>query len=119
MIEKIRVAIFASGSGSNAENLVQYFNQHQKIEIVSFYCNNPSAAVIERAKKLNLPCLIFSKADFTTKGTVLLKLEEEKIDFIVLAGFLWLVPTYLVAKFPQKIVNIHPALLPKYGGKGM
>ncbi len=119
VLSKIKVAVFLSGAGSNAENLVRYFRNHSSIEIASFYCNNPNALAIGRAEKLNLPCHIFSKADFIIPGVVIEKLLYEQIDFIVLAGFLWLVPKYLIDQFPSKIINIHPALLPKYGGKGM
>lgn len=115
----IKVAIFASGSGSNAENLVQYFSKNNDVKIVSIYCNNPQAFVIERAKKFNLPCHIFNKQEFVDEGKVSGLLAEENIDFIILAGFLWLIPKWLVAKYQSKIINIHPALLPKYGGKGM
>ncbi len=119
MSEKIRVALFASGSGSNAENLSQYFKNHSQIEVISIYTNNPKAFVIERAQKLGLPYHIFSRPDFYENGNVLHLLATEKIDFIVLAGFLWLVPKILIEAFPNKMINIHPALLPKFGGKGM
>ena len=113
------VAIFASGSGSNAENLIHHFKNHPSINIVHIFCNNPNAFVIKRAPKLNVPITIFNKEDFYTSNIVLNKLIELSIDFIVLAGFLWLIPKKMVESYPNKIINIHPALLPKYGGKGM
>jgi phosphoribosylglycinamide formyltransferase 1 len=119
MSKKIKIAIFASGSGSNAENIYHYFENSLQIEVVSIFCNNANAYVIERAKKLNLATHIFSKVDFVENGTVINLLHSEAIDFIVLAGFLWLIPKFLVDNFPKKIVNIHPALLPNFGGKGM
>ncbi|MFN0049562.1 MAG: phosphoribosylglycinamide formyltransferase [Cytophagales bacterium] len=119
MSKKIKVAIFASGSGSNAENICQYFRNSHQIEIVSIFCNNADAYVIERATKLNLPIHIFTKEDFVENGIVMRLLDSEGIDFVVLAGFLWLIPKFLVAKYPKRIINIHPALLPNFGGKGM
>lgn len=113
------IAIFASGSGTNAENIVHYFNQHHSIKISSIYTNNPKAKVIERAKRLEVPFHVFNRIQFYDNKEVLNLLESEKIDFIVLAGFLWLVPKTIIQKYPNKIINIHPALLPKYGGKGM
>jgi phosphoribosylglycinamide formyltransferase-1 len=114
-----KLAIFASGSGSNAENLVNYFKDSKEISIVNIFCNNPNAFVIIRAKKLKIPCSIFNRADFYDTDLVMSQLEELDIDFIVLAGFLWLIPQKMVEKYPDKIINIHPALLPKFGGKGM
>lgn len=118
MKDRIRVAIFASGSGSNAQNIFDYFKDNARIEIVSIYCNNPNAYVIERAKSLHLKTRVFSRESFLD-GTVLNLLTEENIDFIVLAGFLWLVPATFVKAFPDRIINIHPAILPNFGGKGM
>jgi phosphoribosylglycinamide formyltransferase-1 len=116
---KRRIAIFASGSGSNFQNIVEYFMGDLHIEVAHLFCNNPNAFSIQRAQNLGVEFTIFNKDDFYQSNVVLAKLEDLKIDFIVLAGFLWLVPSSLVAKFPSKIINIHPALLPKYGGKGM
>lgn len=110
--------IFASGSGSNAENIDNYFksNDHIKIDLIA--TNNPKAGVIERARRLNIPCLIFTKADL--QSGVLLKHQAFKnADLIILAGFLLKIPSPFIELFPKKIINIHPALLPKYGGKGM
>lgn len=114
----VRVALFASGSGSNVENIFLYFKGHPDIEIVSVYCNNPQAYVLERARRLGLASHVFSRSEWK-EGLVQKQLEAEKVDWIVLAGFLWLVPPDLVKAYPDKIINVHPALLPDYGGKGM
>jgi phosphoribosylglycinamide formyltransferase-1 len=114
-----KIAVFASGSGSNAENIAQYFEEKPDITVSCILCNNPKAFVIERAKKLNIPSFIFNRDDFYNSTKVLDYLRDNDIDFIVLAGFLWLIPENLVKQYPNKIVNIHPALLPNYGGKGM
>ena len=114
-----RIAIFASGSGSNAENIYNYFEGVTDVEISLILANKPDAYVLERAKKLNVPSYTFTGKEFRESEVVLEKLQECNIDFIVLAGFLLLVPPYLVSAYPDKIVNIHPALLPKFGGKGM
>jgi phosphoribosylglycinamide formyltransferase-1 len=118
-MKKNKIAIFASGSGSNAENISRFFKQHSGIEVCLFLTNKPDAPVIERAKKLGIPCFIFSRDDFYNSDRVVNELREYNIDFIVLAGFLWLIPSALIHNFPKRIINIHPALLPKYGGKGM
>jgi phosphoribosylglycinamide formyltransferase 1 len=115
---KIKIAILASGSGSNAENVCNYF-QNSDVEVTLILTNNPSAFVIERAKKLNVPYKIFSKEDISGTNNVIDILRDNSIDLIVLAGYLWLIPTSLVEAYPNKIINIHPALLPKFGGKGM
>lgn len=114
-----KIAIFASGSGSNAENIAQYFSGNPKIKICAFLSNNPNALVLSRAKTLNIPTLVFSREDFYKSEKVIFYLQELEVDFIVLAGFLWLLPENILQKYPDSIVNIHPALLPKYGGKGM
>jgi phosphoribosylglycinamide formyltransferase 1 len=111
------IAIFASGSGSNAEKIITDF-ESTDLHVKVIFTNNPNAFVIERAKKLNVPCVIFSRENFKT-DTFLKQIEVFEINYIVLAGFLWKVPAYLIKAFPDKIINIHPALLPKYGGKGM
>lgn len=113
------VAVFASGSGSNAENIAKYFFEHESISIKLFLSNKSDAYVLERAKKLNIKSVFFNKEQFKTQNYILNILEKEQIDFIVLAGFLWLIPKNLIDAYPNKIINIHPALLPKYGGKGM
>jgi len=115
----INLAVFASGSGTNAENLVHYFNEHPEIRISLILCNRPDAFVLQRAKQLNIPAHTFNKNDFYHNENVLKALVDYKIDCLVLAGFLWLIPDNLLKAFPQRIINIHPALLPRYGGKGM
>jgi phosphoribosylglycinamide formyltransferase-1 len=114
-----KIAIFASGSGTNAENLFRYFQNHASVQVSCLLCNKQDAFVLERAKKWQIPAYVFDKTDFGESGKVAEILAKHQIDWIVLAGFLWLVPEWLVAKYPKKIINIHPALLPKYGGKGM
>jgi len=114
-----KIAIFASGSGSNAENITKYFKGDTKVEVAAILTNNPRAFVLSRAKNLNIPTYIFSKKEFYETDKIIRYLADKEIDFVVLAGFLWLLPTNLLRKFPNSILNIHPALLPKYGGKGM
>ena len=114
-----RIAIFASGSGSNAENIANYFKGSESVEISLIVANNPQAYVLERAKKLGIPSQVVTKAEFMAADSIVVMMQEYKIDFIVLAGFLLLVPQKLIDAYPSRIVNIHPALLPKHGGKGM
>lgn len=114
-----KIAIFASGSGSNAENIICFFAQHPEIRIASIFCNVPDAYVLTRAKKYNIPAYLFNRTDFRDPEKVLRQLQEQEIDLIVLAGFLWLIPACITAAYPNRIINIHPALLPKFGGKGM
>ncbi|PJA07011.1 MAG: phosphoribosylglycinamide formyltransferase [Flavobacteriales bacterium CG_4_10_14_0_2_um_filter_32_8] len=114
-----RIAIFASGSGSNAENIATYFSTNKNVEVVLILTNNPTAFVLERAKKLGIKSLTFNKHDFLKTGEILNFLRKNDINLIVLAGFLLKIPKNLLNAFPNKIINIHPALLPKYGGKGM
>lgn len=113
------IAIFASGNGTNAENLINYFKNHQSININLIVSNKKEAFVVQRAINNNINYKIISKSDFNNKNYVLDILDDNNIDFIVLAGFLLLIPEFLIQKYPKKIINIHPALLPKYGGKGM
>lgn len=113
-----RIAIFASGSGRNAENIISYFRSNQKVLVEMVLCNNPKAGVIEKAERLSIPCILFNRHDFYETDKIETILAEKKIDLIVLAGFLWLLPGKLIKQFHGRIVNIHPALLPKYGGKG-
>lgn len=118
MIKK-RISVFASGSGSNAEKFFEFFHHDQDIEIVSLFTNNKSAGVIERANRFKIPHHVYNR-NFWENGEVIIKLlEDQKIDFIVLAGFMLLVPDELVTAYPNRIFNIHPALLPKFGGQGM
>ena len=112
------VVIFASGSGTNAENIMVHFQNHPFVKVVAVFCNNEKAKVTEKAKKWNVNTEIFSKTDLN-EGKVLEKLNTYHPDLIVLAGFLLQLPTAIINQFPNKIINIHPALLPKYGGKGM
>ena len=114
-----RIAIFASGSGSNAEKIAKYFQNVTDKQVSLILSNNPNAFVLERAKSLGIPSVVFTKKEFVESDKVLKILRDNEIDFLVLAGFLLLVPQHLVDAYPNKIVNIHPALLPKYGGKGM
>lgn len=113
-----RIVIFASGSGTNAENIIKFFNHTKTAKVTQVLCNNEHAKIFERCKKLNINCLHFNKEAFFTSDKIL-NLLKEQADFIILAGFLWKIPQKIVSAFPNKIINIHPALLPKYGGKGM
>ena len=114
-----RIIIFASGSGSNAENIVRYFREKKSAEVIFIATNNPKAYVIERAQRLNVPVKLFNRNEFYDENDFLDFLQHGNPDVIVLAGFLWLVPGKYLKAFPNKIINIHPALLPKYGGNGM
>lgn len=118
MIKQKRIAIFASGNGSNAEAIINHLSGIEGIDVVAIYSNNDDAYVLERARNHGIQSFVFNKSEFNSK-TYLQQLKEEAYDLIVLAGFMWLVPAELVAAYPNKIINIHPALLPKYGGKGM
>lgn len=113
-----KIIVFASGSGTNAENIIQYFNNKEIAKVAYVFTNNPSAKVIERAKKYQIPTEIFSKEELLDKK-VLQKIQEIGPDLIVLAGFLLKFPEHIIEQYPHKIINIHPALLPNYGGKGM
>ncbi len=113
------IVIFASGSGTNALNLIKYFNQGKLARVAAVFCNNPDAGVIQKANGEHIPVHIFSKIELNTGGKLDDILEDYQPDCIVLAGFLLLFPHRWVEKYENKIVNIHPALLPKYGGKGM
>ncbi len=114
-----RIVVFASGSGSNAENIVNFFSQKNGVEVSCILCNRPDAGVLQRASSLKVKTMVFDRAMFYETREVLNYLLELQPDLIVLAGFLWLVPQDMVQSFPNRILNIHPALLPKYGGKGM
>lgn len=116
---RFHIAVLASGSGSNAEVIFEYFKNHPDISVDLVLTNNPKAFVIERAERSGVPVKTFSKDEFKSSGEVLQWLEEKSITHIVLAGFLWMIPVYLVHAYPNRIINIHPALLPKFGGKGM
>ncbi len=113
------IAVLASGSGTNAENLVRHFEQSERAAVKLILSNNPTAFVLERAKKLSVSHHVFNRHDLYHSGRVNELLASNKIDLIILAGFLWLIPESLLSQYPGRIINIHPALLPKYGGKGM
>jgi phosphoribosylglycinamide formyltransferase-1 len=113
------LAIFASGSGTNARNIAEYFRSSPEIRVSLILANKPDAYVLERAKLLDIPTYVFDRKTFYESEAVLEILKKYEIGHIVLAGFLWLVPDYLLNHFPSRIINIHPALLPKFGGKGM
>lgn len=114
-----RIAIFASGSGSNAEAIARHFVNRSDVQISLILTNNPDAGVIQRARRLRIPAVVFDKKTFYESDRILELLANQKIDLVVLAGFMMLIPEKLIQAFPEKMVNIHPALLPKYGGKGM
>jgi phosphoribosylglycinamide formyltransferase-1 len=113
------IAVFASGEGSNAQNLMDYFKHSSTIKVKVIVSNNPQANVLNRAKKENVPTMLINRESFYNTNNVIEQLKELQVDWIILAGFLWLIPGNLISAFPRKIVNIHPALLPKFGGKGM
>lgn len=114
-----RIVLFASGSGSNVENIFEYFSKTTKVSVTMVLTNNSTAKVIERCNRLKISCLHFNRTAFYDTDCVLDILKQSNPDLIVLAGFLWKMPEKLTRNFPNKIINIHPALLPKYGGKGM
>jgi len=114
-----RIAIFASGNGSNAEHIANYFAKGTIARVEVIYCNNPKAFVIQRAANLRIPLVLFDREKFYATETILRDLQSRNIDLIVLAGFLWLIPGSITRVYHDRIINIHPALLPKYGGKGM
>ncbi len=113
-----KIVVFASGSGTNAENIIKYFGNKDSGTVVAVFTNNPNAKVIDRAKKYDVPVVIFSKNDLN-EGKVLQKINDFNPDWIILAGFLLKLPEAITEAYSKKIINIHPALLPKYGGKGM
>lgn len=114
-----KIVIFASGSGSNAEQIATYFNEKKTAQVSLILSNNPKAGVLERAKRLQIPSVVFDRLAFYKSDIILQVIENQQPDIIVLAGFLWKFPEHIIQKFPNKIINIHPSLLPKYGGKGM
>ena len=116
---KKNIAIFASGSGTNAENIIRYFQKNDSVQVSLVLSNKSDAYVLERAHRLGVPSNVFPKEDWIAGDEILAILQEYRIDFIVLAGFLVRVPDLLLHAYPDKIINIHPALLPKFGGKGM
>lgn len=116
-MERKKLALFASGSGTNAQNIMEYFADNENLIIDSLWSNNPTAFALQRAEKYGVDTFTFSRDELRNTDIVLSKLKERGVEFIVLAGFLWLIPESLIQNFT--IINIHPALLPKYGGKGM
>lgn len=114
-----KIVIFASGSGSNAENIIRFFENDEQNRVVGVFCNKPDAYVLTRAERLGVPAFVFGREDFYSSDKVLDEVKALGADLIVLAGFLWKVPDNLLAAYPDRVINIHPALLPKFGGKGM
>jgi phosphoribosylglycinamide formyltransferase 1 len=114
-----QIAVFASGTGSNAARIIDHFRHHPVIKVALVVCNKPGAGVLSIAESAGIPTLMIEKESFFRADGCVGALKDRGIDFIVLAGFLWKIPTGLVNAYPGKIINIHPALLPKYGGKGM
>jgi phosphoribosylglycinamide formyltransferase-1 len=114
-----KLAIFASGSGSNTENVCNYFANHADIEVVFICTNKRDAFIVKRAEKLNIPVIFITKTELNSFVDLHEKLKNDKVDVIILAGFLLKLPTIMVEKYPNRILNIHPSLLPKYGGRGM
>ncbi|MEO9021076.1 MAG: phosphoribosylglycinamide formyltransferase [Ginsengibacter sp.] len=116
--QRKRIAIFASGAGSNTQKIIDHFKESKTVETALIICNNPKAGVISIASKERIPVLYIEKNKFAETGYIK-EIKDYAIDFIILAGFLWKVPLSLIHSFPKKIINIHPALLPDFGGKGM
>ncbi len=119
MSTKTRISIFASGNGSNAENIFNYFKNNNSVEIVSILSNRKDAYIFHRAKNIGVPSFHIVNSEFRNGDKVIELLKEQNVDLIILAGFLLRIPQNIIAAFPKGIINIHPALLPKYGGKGM
>ena len=113
------VAIFASGGGTNCENIIRYFKDSEDVRVVLVVCNNPGAKVLERAASLGVPSAVVKRKELAEPDAVLPLLERHGVDFIVLAGFLLVIPDYLIERYDRRMVNLHPALLPKFGGPGM
>ncbi|MNX84141.1 Phosphoribosylglycinamide formyltransferase [compost metagenome] len=118
-MNKKSIALFASGNGSNAVNLIRFFQNHTQIEVKTLLCNKADAPVVEKAKSLGIEVLVFTNEEFESGLTVLQELDYRAVDWIVLAGFLRKIPVNIIRGFQNRIINIHPSLLPKYGGKGM
>jgi phosphoribosylglycinamide formyltransferase-1 len=118
-MEKKNIAIFVSGSGSNCENIIKYFSGDERVNIALVLSNRADAYALKRAEKYNIPTCVMGKADFNNEEKIMPLLAQYDIDFIVLAGFLLMIPDFLVQAYEHRMINLHPALLPKYGGKGM
>ena len=115
----VNIAIFVSGSGSNCENIIRYFQTNEQVNIALVVSNRADAYALTRAKNLNVPSVVLPKADFNNEEKVLKLMADHRIDFIVLAGFLLMIPDWLIAAYQRRMINLHPALLPKFGGIGM
>lgn len=115
----VNIAIFVSGSGSNCENIIRYFQTNEQVNIALVVSNRADAYALTRAKNLNVPSVVLPKADFNNEEKVLKLMSDHRIDFIVLAGFLLMIPDWLIAAYQRRMINLHPALLPKFGGIGM
>lgn len=115
----MNIAVFASGSGSNCENLIRHFADSNVARVAVVVCNKPDAYVLERARKLGVPSVVVTRQELQQPEVVMPLMEKYQIGFVALAGFLPIVPDYLINAFPRRMVNIHPSLLPKFGGKGM
>jgi len=118
-LEQQNLAIFASGNGTNAEEIFKYFNDHSSISVNGLLTNNSNAHVLIRAASNHIPCHIFNREEFANGDEILNTLRNWDINVLILAGFLWLIPEYLIDQYQDRILNIHPALLPQFGGKGM
>ncbi|MBX7125809.1 MAG: phosphoribosylglycinamide formyltransferase [Cyclobacteriaceae bacterium] len=116
---RYRIAIFASGNGTNAEAIIRHFKNHPSISVALVLTNNETARVLDRAAIHGIPSMVFSRTEFTQTQWVVEKLRLFEVTHLVLAGFLWMIPTHLLQAYPGKIINIHPSLLPDFGGKGM
>ena len=119
MYNMVNIAIFVSGSGSNCENIIRYFQTNEQVNIALVVSNRADAYALTRAKNLNVPSVVLPKADFNNEEKVLKLMADHRIDFIVLAGFLLMIPDWLIAAYQRRMINLHPALLPKFGGIGM
>lgn len=115
----VNIAIFVSGSGSNCENIIRYFQTNEQVNIALVVSNRADAYALTRAENLNVPSVVLPKADFNNEEKVLKLMSDHRIDFIVLAGFLLMIPDWLIAAYQRRMINLHPALLPKFGGIGM
>ena len=115
----VNLVIFASGSGSNANKVCSFFENSNQVKVNALFCNNPKAGVIAKMEKYGVPVIVFSREQFNNSEKFLELISPYQPDLIALLGFLWKIPAYLVQTYPHKIINLHPALLPKYGGKGM
>ena len=115
----LHIAVFASGNGTNAENIFRHFAEHPQITVSCLLCNKAGAGVLARADRHHIPSMVFDREAWRAPSGIINYLQTTQVDLIVLAGFLWLVPPALLEAFPERVINIHPALLPKYGGKGM